>query len=120
MTFCTFKTNTLIQQGTVVQSSGSLVTPNDSNSSNLIVGVVMKSYEADDGQAYSEVHLGGSVIQALLKENWDGNWSPITVLNDGIKAASTSNEYHGYLIPSLPIQEKSAGELVSVYWRGII
>ena len=109
----------IIPVGTIVKKNGSFVLTNDNLSSNLIVGIVIRSYQDEDGYKYSEVHLGGGVVQVILKNNWDGNWSPITVSEEGIKPASSSDKYHGYLIPSLPTIQKYPGDLVNIYWRGI-
>ena len=120
MAFCTFKTENIIPEGTVVKKNGSLVSTNDNSTDSLIVGIVIRSYQAEDGNNYSEVHLGGGVITSILKEDWDGNWHPLTIENNGIKPANTNDQYHGYLIPDLPTTTKLSGESVNIYWRGVI
>jgi len=52
--------------------------------------------------------------------DWDGYWTPITVFNDGIKPANSNDQYHGYLIPNLPVTPKNSGDLVYIYWRGVV
>tara|TARA_B100000902_G_C27146123_1_gene831199 strand:+ start:460 stop:822 length:363 start_codon:yes stop_codon:yes gene_type:complete len=120
MAFCTFKTENIISEGIVVKKNGSFVLPNDNSSDSLIVGIVTRSYQDEEGNNYSEVHLGGGVVSSMLKEDWDGNWSPITVSEEGVKPASENEQYHGYLIPSLPITAKLSGEMVNIYWRGVV
>jgi hypothetical protein len=120
MAFCTFKTENIIPEGTVVKKNGSFVLPNDNSSDSLIVGIVTRSYQDEEGNRYSEVHLGGGVVSSILKEDWDGIWNPLTIERNGIKPASTNDQYHGYLIPSLPTATKLSGEIVSIYWRGVV
>jgi hypothetical protein len=121
MTFCTFQTNTQIPEGIVVKQHNNTIINNTNASEGLIVGIVIKSYQDDENiNTFSEVHLGGGVIKAKLTSDWDGYWTPITVFNDGIKPANSNDQYHGYLIPNLPVTPKNSGDLVYIYWRGVV
>jgi len=121
MTFCTFETSSLLQVGKVVRQEADSVVYNDDTDLNKIVGIISSSYQDKDTfKFYAEVHMGGGVTYAVLSEDWNGLWSPLSVYLNNIKPALTSESKHGYLIPQLPPQAKTAGELVAIYWRGVI
>ena len=121
MTFCTFETSALLEKGRIVQQDNSSVSYNDNTNQNKIVGIISDAYQDPETlKFYAKVHLGGGVTYAILDEDWPGLWSPLTVNNDKIKQAGNDDQFHGYLIPQLPPEAKSAGEVVAVYWRGII
>lgn len=119
MAFCTFLTISQIQTGSIVKKSGSSVVVNDNASDAVLVGVVTSSYQDEDENWYAQVNISG-VCQVLLKSDWNGEFSAVTVSSDGISAATNDDIKHGYFIPQLPQTTKESGELVTIYWRGII
>ncbi len=118
MAFCTFKTTSQIQVGSIVKKSGSSVIENDNVADAVLVGVVTSSYQDEDENWYAQVNISG-VCQALLKSDWNGEFSAVTVSNDGISVATNDDIKHGYFIPQLPQAAAVSGDLVAIYWRGI-
>lgn len=119
MTFCTFKTSTLIPVGSIVKKDNDSILLNDNQVDSILVGVVTKSYSnEDDTEHYAEVHIGGGVTFAKLSNAWDGTFNRLIVNNDGVEPSANASKYHGYLIPQLPPVAKGAGDIVAIYWRG--
>ena len=119
MAFCTFKTLSILEVGTIVKKNGELVEPFDNEDTSLIVGVVINSYQDNDTQiCYASVQISSGVTSAKLKSSWNGEFYPLTVDNDLVKVANENDKYYGYLIPQIPQVAKEPGEIVTIYWRG--
>ena len=96
MTFCTFETSTLLESGRIVQQDNSGISYNDNTNQNRIVGIISDTYQDPDSlKYYAKVHLGGGVTYAVLSQDWNGLWSPLTVDGDKIKSAGGDDQFHG-------------------------
>jgi hypothetical protein len=85
----------------------------------ILVGIVTRSYSNEENtKYYAEVHIGGGYTQAILGSTWDGTFSYLTLLNNTVIPTNEITNIHGYLINDIIPEQKNAGDLVPIYWRG--
>ncbi len=78
------------------------------------LGIVMTSVSPDEGSTWqTKIYAaGGGGVSALLGDTWDGQ--PSRFVFAGGRVVPTTTRGDGWLIPSMPIVSKVAGDSVSV------